>query len=123
MRILLRFPQRARGKFLPSENVPRDTPGARLFQIRLACGDGVRTAETMALFAQRVQAATGRWFDPSTLSLLERDQQEWKLAHVTTFAFVDPQERGRPWLACFDIPAEPPAIVGTIQPDMPPNAK
>lgn len=76
-----------------------DTPGARLFLIRLACGDGVRKAESMQDFSDRVKKKTGRYYDPATLSLLERMKQGWKLEDALTFASVDPLKRGAVWLS------------------------
>jgi hypothetical protein len=102
--------------------VPRGTPGGRLYLIRLACGDGARKPESMASFAKRVEASTGKRYDPSAISLLERNEQGWRLVDVATFASIDPLMRGRTWLACFDLPEEQPAIVGTIQPDLPGGA-
>lgn len=78
------------------------TPGARLYAVRLACGDGFRKAETLEDFSARVQKKTGKYYDPATLSLLERMKQQWKLEDVETFAAVDPLRRGRAWLATFD---------------------
>lgn len=78
------------------------SPGKRLYLIRLACGDGVRTAEPMAAFAKRVKAATGKTYDQSTISLLERDMQKWRLEDARAFAAVDPLHRGPAWLSGFD---------------------
>lgn len=75
------------------------TPGSRLYLIRLACGDGVRTAESLAEFAKRVKRRTKMDYDPSTISLLERMKQKWKLDDVHAFAAVDPLGRGEAWLA------------------------
>ena len=76
-----------------------ETAGQRLYQVRLACGDGVRKPETMEAFAERVKAETGKVYDPSTVSLLERDMQRWKLEDVRAFAAVDPLKRGEVWLS------------------------
>ena len=88
-----------------------DTAGKRLFQIRAACGNGERDPESMKAFAERVKAETGKVYDPSTISLLERDKQKWRLEDVCAFAAVDPLNRGRAWLSAFDdlsAPAEQP---------------
>lgn len=95
------------------------TPGKRLYLIRLACGDGARTAETLEKFAERVKRETGETYYANALSLLERDIQNWRLSDATTLAKVDPKERGRVWLAAFDV-EEQQAVklrpVGTIDP-------
>jgi hypothetical protein len=70
-----------------------DAPGHRLFQIRLACGDGVRSPESLRKFAERVEKETGVRYDPMTISLLERMKQGWRLEDVRAFAAVDPLER------------------------------
>lgn len=82
------------------------TVGSRLYQIRLACGDGLRKAESLADFAKRVKRMTKADYDPSTISLLERMKQGWRLDDVKHFAAVDPLKRGEQWLA-YNMPAEP----------------
>jgi hypothetical protein len=79
-----------------------ETPGDRLYMIRLACGDGLRRAEPLPEFVERVKETTGKAYHPATLSLLERMQQEWRLRDIDAFAAVDPLGRGRAWLAVFD---------------------
>lgn len=87
-----------------------ETPGQRLFKIRLACGDGHRDAEPLEEFAARVKRRTGKSYSAMTLSLLERMKQNWKLDDVDSFSAVDPLARGRTWLAWGDEPVkEPPA--------------
>ncbi len=81
---------------------PAETPGTRLYLIRLACGDGLRRALSQAAFAKRVLDETGVWYDPSTISLLERMEQGWTLDDLQTFASVDPKGRGPAWLAWGD---------------------
>lgn len=82
-----------------------ETPGSRLYQIRLACGDGTRKAEPLPAFVARVKKRTKADYDPSTISLLERMLQKWKLDDVRNFAAVDPLKRGEAWLA-FNLPPE-----------------
>jgi hypothetical protein len=86
-----------------------ETPGQRLYRIRLACGDGVRNAESLKAFAARVRRKTKQSYSAMTLSLLERMEQNWKLADVEAFAAVDPLHRGRVWLAGWEeaLAAEP----------------
>jgi hypothetical protein len=80
-----------------------DSVGQRLFLIRLACGDGVRKAEPLPEFAERVQRGTGQAYHPSTISLLERMKQGWRLDDVRAFAAVDPLKRGAAWLSALDV--------------------
>jgi hypothetical protein len=85
-----------------------DTPGGRLFLVRAACGGGERKPESLKAFAERVRLATGANYDPSTLSLLERDIQKWRLEDAANFAAVDPAGRGPGWLAFGDeLPESP----------------
>lgn len=78
-----------------------DSPGGRLFDIRLACGDGRRDPEPLKEFSDRIKRETGVYFDPAKLSLLERMQQGWKWEDIDTLARVDPLKRGRAWLSAF----------------------
>lgn len=80
-------------------HVEADSAGQRLYLIRLACGDGRRKPLSLREFATYVEAATGAVYDHKTISLLERDQQGWRLKDVETFASVDPRARGAAWLA------------------------
>jgi hypothetical protein len=90
-----------------------ETAGKRLYQVRLACGDGSRKAEPLDAFAARVREITGADYDPSTISLLERMKQKWRLEDVKNFAAVDPLERGEVWLSALQ---EGPASVETLDP-------
>lgn len=76
-----------------------ETTGDRLYAIRLACGDGRRKAESQKDFSARVKKRTGVYYDPATISLLERMEQIWKLEDVEAFAAVDPLKREPAWLA------------------------
>lgn len=88
-----------RPRVMSDTNEPDETPGDRLYEIRLACGVGRRKAEPMVAFVERVREATGVAYDPSTISLLERMMQGWTLDDVAAFAAVDPKGRGKVWLA------------------------
>jgi hypothetical protein len=89
-------------------HVEPQTPGQRLFLIRLACGDGIRKPESMRDFAERVHIATGAEYEHSTIGMLERDLQGWRLKDAKAFAIVDPLKRGEAWLAFGnEPPAEP----------------
>lgn len=76
-----------------------DTPGKRLYQIRLACGDGARKPETLKKFAARVKAKAKVVYHTNALSLLERDEQGWKIEDARILARVDPRRRGAVWLS------------------------
>lgn len=84
-------------------HVEHSTPGQRLFQIRLACGDGRRKPESLREFANRVARATGDTYQHAAISLLERDEQGWRLKDVHNFTAVDPLKRGECWLAFGDV--------------------
>lgn len=79
-----------------------ETPGQRLYLIRLACGDGMRKPEPMAAFVKRVKKATGEDYDTGAVSLLERDLQGWRIKDLNAFAAVDPKHRGPAWLGFGD---------------------
>lgn len=76
-----------------------ETAGDRLFLIRLARGDGRRRAESLADFVRHVLTATGEKYHPTTVSMLERNQQSWRLDDVRAFAAIDPLRRGEVWLS------------------------
>lgn len=76
-----------------------ETPGDRLYLIRLARGDGRRRAESLVVFVRHVLAVTGEKYHPTTVSMLERNQQTWRLDDVRAFAAVDPLRRGEVWLS------------------------
>ncbi len=94
-----------------------ETPGTRLYLIRLACGDGLRKALSQAAFAKLVLDKTGAGYDPSTISLLERMGQGWTLDDLETFASVDPKQRGPAWLAWGETLAVDQNIGGPALPD------
>lgn len=79
-----------------------ETPGSRLFKIRVACGTE-RKPESLRDFARRVFHQTGQSYDPTTISLLERMEQGWRLDDVRAFAAVDPLERGEVWLSALGL--------------------
>jgi len=73
------------------------TPGGRLTSIRWQYGDG-RKPESLKAFAKRVESVTGEHYDPMTLSLLERDEQGWRIEDANTLALLDKEKRGGAWL-------------------------
>lgn len=76
-----------------------DTIGDRVYAIRLARGDGKRSPMPLRAFAELVRDAGGKWVDPSTLSLIERDMQRASIDDIEAIAAADPEHRGRSWLA------------------------
>lgn len=76
-----------------------DTPGKRLYLIRLALGDGFKSPLPADQFVARVKKATGVEYDPSTISRLENGQRRWLLEDAKPLAAVDPLRRGEIWLA------------------------
>lgn len=86
------------------------SPGERLYLVRLACGDGLRKAESMTEFVLRVARRTGEKYHPNAVSLLERNQQQWRLEDVRVFAAVDPLNRGEIWLSALSEAASWPEV-------------
>lgn len=92
-----------------------ETAGDRLYQIRAACGGGMRDPMPMKAFVARVKKRTGATYHANTISLLERNEQGWRLTDVITLSAVDPDQRGAVWLSCLSlvdeqrIAAEPPS--------------
>lgn len=82
-----------------------ETPGDRLFLIRAACGS-TREPESLKNFALRVFRVAAVAYDPTTLSLLERMKQKWRLEDVQAIAKADPLNRGEIWLSALSGPAE-----------------
>lgn len=76
-----------------------DTIGDRVYAIRLARGDGKRSPMPLRAFAELVRDVGGKWVDPSTLSLIERDMQRASIEDIEAIAAADPEHRGRSWLA------------------------
>lgn len=76
---------------------PSQSIGDRLFLIRLACGGG--RPETVEQFVARVEGLTSVHYDPATISRLEAGKRKWTTKDVEVFAAVDPDQRGRSWLA------------------------
>lgn len=72
---------------------------ARIYQIRLALGDGAGKPLSMREFARLVTQHSGRHYGNTTISRLETRQQIPSLADVVAIAQVDPLKRGRAWLA------------------------
>lgn len=73
------------------------TPGGRLTSIRWQYGDG-RRPESQKAFAKRVEEVTGEHYDPMTLSLLERNEQGWRIEDANILCLLDKEKRGAAWL-------------------------
>jgi hypothetical protein len=74
------------------------TRGGRLTAIRWQYGDG-RKPEPLGAFSKRVKKVTGEHYDPTTLSLLERNKQGWKIDDAEILSQLDKEKRGAEWLA------------------------
>lgn len=81
------------------------TPGQRVYLIRLALGDGVKTPMRIKDFVALIRERTGAKYDPSAISRTENGDRDLALEDVPVIAAVDPHERGRDWLAWGDAPA------------------
>lgn len=87
------------------------TRGARMYLVRLALGDGVRTAMPQRQFAELL-AERGGNYDAPKVSRQETDQQPLTLEEVELIASVDPLSRGPAWLAFGE--EDPPKSKGVI---------
>lgn len=76
-----------------------DTPGKRVYAIRLALGDGWKSPMTMAAFAALLTKRSGTSYDSAKISRIESGERALSIAEVDVIAAVDPQNRGREWLA------------------------
>lgn len=76
--------------------------GARIYLVRLALGDGMRTPMPMRQFAALLAKDSGRPYDASMISLMETGKRRATLEDIVTIAGKDPQRRGRSWLAFAD---------------------
>lgn len=80
------------------------TPGvaARVYLIRLALGDGVKTPMSMERFAILLTFRTGRQYTRGTIARIEVGHQPAQLADIEAMATIDPKQRGACWLAFGD---------------------
>lgn len=76
-----------------------DTPGRRLYAIRLLLGDGFKNPMPADDFAELVKRRGGGDYDPSTISRLENGKRRWLLEDATRLSLADPLGRGERWLA------------------------
>ena len=75
-----------------------ETPGQRVYRIRLALGDGLKNPMTLRDFVALLRRQKAR-YDPSTISRIENGTRTITLKDVQAIAAVDPLKRGRDWLA------------------------
>lgn len=75
-----------------------DTPGKRVYLIRLALGDGLRSPLPMEEFAALITERTGVAYNSSTISKIENGGRRVTLDDADRIAAVDPRRRGREWL-------------------------
>lgn len=76
-----------------------ETPGSRLYLIRLALGDGVKNPMRIEDFVALVRERTGTRYAPSAISRSENGERRLTLEDALIFAAVDPRKRGPDWLA------------------------
>lgn len=70
----------------------------RVYAVRLALGDGWKNPLPMAEFAELLNGA-GTRYDSSVISRIENGERKLTLADVERIAAVDPERRGKLWLA------------------------
>jgi hypothetical protein len=85
-----------------------DTPGQRLYLIRLALGDGVKNPMPLSELSRVVKEKRRASYDPSTISRMENGTRTITIEDVQVFAPLDPRGRGLAWLAFGDEPTELP---------------
>lgn len=76
--------------------------GGRIYLVRLALGDGMRTPMPMRRFAAALTEGSQRAYEASMISLLETGKRRASLEDIDAIARIDPQFRGRAWLAFGD---------------------
>lgn len=73
--------------------------GTRVFEVRKALGPSPRRPLSQDAFAERLTAVgQGRYYGPE-ISLMEQGKKPLTLTDIAVIASVDPQQRGREWLA------------------------
>lgn len=76
-----------------------DTPGRRLYLIRLALGDGVKNPMRIEDFVALIKKKTGAVYDPSAISRTENGDRKLTLEDAPIFTAVDKLKREPDWLA------------------------
>lgn len=80
-----------------------DTVGKRIADIRARLGERPGRPLTTRAFVALLRERTGVVLDHSELSRMERDARRPKLEHIAAIAQLDPEARGREWLAWGDV--------------------
>jgi hypothetical protein len=73
--------------------------GERIYEVRRALGADSRTELPLRAFAKLLEAHTGRPWYSIELSRMERNLRGVSLEEIDAIAFLDPDRRGREWLA------------------------
>lgn len=94
-----------------------DTPGKRVYLIRLALGDGLRSPLPMEEFAALITERTGVAYNSSTISKIENEGRRVTLEDVARIALVDPRHRGREWLAWGEVQPTLTGLDRRVRPD------
>ena len=76
-----------------------DSLGDRVFAVRAALGGGVRKPLSQDAFAERLSELGGRTYYGPDISLIERNKKPLTLDDVAAMAALDPDRRGKYWLA------------------------
>ena len=76
-----------------------DSPGKRVYLVRLARGDGVKNPERLEDFAAALTTASGRRYDGSMVSRMENGGRGVSIRETELIAGLDPQHRGAAWIA------------------------
>jgi hypothetical protein len=76
-----------------------DTPGKRLYLIRLALGDGTKNPMRIDDFVALLKRKRRAVYQSSAISRTENGGRKLTLVDAEHFAAVDPQKRGAGWLA------------------------
>ena len=85
-----------------------DTPGKRVYLVRLARGDGVKNPERLEDFASALSALSGKRYDGSMISRMENGGRTVSIRESELIASLDPLRRSPAWVAFGDekAPAE-----------------
>lgn len=81
-----------------------DTPGKRVYLIRLALGDGFKVPMPMAAFAALLTERSGVAYDSSMISRMESGDRKVTLEDAPRLAALDPEHRGPGWIAWGVVP-------------------
>lgn len=76
-----------------------DTPGQRVYLVRVALGRGHKNPMLIKDFVVVIQRLRKVSYDPSAISRLENGDRLASLEDIEAIAAVDPLRRGKLWLA------------------------